>query len=167
LTTIAFRDGVLASDSKISSGSDVFVGEFKKVFKLVVEEQLSWVERLVFRKEPHQIEYLIGAAGTLSDIQEYIGCMFLGEERTKGDYDCSLLAIQQDEDGGYIIRKYDGGLRGHVVNAKYASIGSGYEIALGAMYQGASAEEAVAAAMYHDNTSGGELQKVSFADDEE
>jgi ATP-dependent protease HslVU (ClpYQ) peptidase subunit len=166
LTTIAFRDGVLASDSKVSSGSDVFVGEFQKIFKLIVEEELSWIDRLVFRKEPEQVEYLIGAAGTLEDIQEYIGNMFMGGERTKASYDCSLLAVCQDDEGGYIITKYDGGQKGFQLSAKYASIGSGYEIALGAMYHGASAEEAVKAAMYHDNTSGGELQRVSFADDE-
>lgn len=165
MTTIAFRDGVMVSDSKMS-GNDVFVGEFKKVFKLVLEQELSWVERLVFRKEPEQLEYLIGAAGNVEDITDYIACLFYGEPRTKGEFDCSLMAVEEDGKGGYIIRKYEGGsMKGFEVKAKYSSIGSGFEIALGAMYQGATAEEAVQAAMYHDNMSGGEIHKVSFGND--
>jgi 20S proteasome alpha/beta subunit len=166
LTTIAFRDGVLVSDSKIT-GNGIFVGEYQKIFKLTVEEQLSWIDRIVFRKEPEQIDYLVGAAGSVEDFNDFIECIFFGAQREKAEYDCSVIAVSCDENDEYSIRMYDGtNLKGFEVKAKYAAIGSGSPIALGALYQGATAEEAVQAAMHHDNGSGGEIQKVSFTEDE-
>lgn len=165
MTTIAFRDGVLASDSKIT-GNDVFVGSIKKIFKIVLEEELSWVDKLVFRREPEQIEYLVGMAGGLEDCKEYIQCIFYGKPQTRG-FEASIMAICMDEDDKYVITKYDGnGTQGFQVQADYASIGSGVELALGAMYHGATAVEAVEAAIYHDNTSGGEIQSLTFGDDD-
>ncbi|ODT84837.1 hypothetical protein [Phenylobacterium sp. SCN 70-31] len=45
--------------------------------------------------------------------------------------------------------------------AEYYAIGSGSEFALGAMAMGASAEEAVRAAIKHDCYSGGEINTIS------
>lgn len=44
-----------------------------------------------------------------------------------------------------------------IINAPYFATGSGAEYATGAMAHGATAEEAVRAAMLHDTNSGGEI----------
>lgn len=163
MTTIVFRDGILASDSKMSFGG-VYAGNFKKVFKVTMEESQSLVDRLL-HKPIERKEYLVGAAGSVPDIQEYLDYIFEGGREPNNDLECSILTIEKTEDGGYDIQYYGGGARlSHNIGGDYYAMGSGADIAYGALYHGASAEQAVRAAIHHDNGSGGAVQIVSFED---
>lgn len=163
MTTVVYRDGILASDSKVTGGGHVYEGNVKKIFKTKFTEQLSFMDRVVFRKTPNEIDYLIGFCGAMADAQDYIDCIFNGEPRTKEEYDCTVMAVHLDQNGKEVIEVYDGNsLNAMVFNTNYLSIGSGSSIALGALYHGASAVEALNAAIFHDNHSGGTIQTLSF-----
>jgi ATP-dependent protease HslVU (ClpYQ) peptidase subunit len=161
MTTVTYRDGVMASDSKSSSGN-TYDGNVVKIRKVILIEDLSWVERLVFRKEPKEVPMLVGYAGAVADCLDYIDTLFFGMPQSKQSYEANVLAITGDGQ----ITLYDGtSLRGVEIHSDYASIGSGSEIALGAMFVGANAMEAVEAAIHLDNTSGGDIQVVTFDDE--
>ena len=163
MTTIVFRDGILASDSKMSFGG-VYMGNYKKVFKVTMEENQSIVDRLLHR-EIIKKEYLVGAAGSVPDIQEYLEYIFEGGREPNNDLECSIVTVEISDDGGYDIQYYGGGARlSHNVGGEYYAMGSGADIAYGALYHGATAEDAVRAAIHHDNGSGGAVQIVSFGD---
>jgi len=163
LTTVAYRDGVLASDSK-SSGDNIYDGNVIKVRKIKAVEELSWIDRIIKRKEPQEISYLVGYAGAVADCLDYIDCIFAGAPQNKNTYESNILSICEDG----TITLYDGSsLRGIEVTADFISIGSGGPIAQGAMFHGASAVEAVKAAIYLDNMSGGDIQIVTFDSEDE
>ncbi len=134
MTTIAVKDGHLAGDHCISIGDTLVISNSPKVVRR------------------HDGD-MCGVAGSLS-----YGCAFiewfLGGE--KGDRPGGSSEERQPdraiivrEDGS--IEHYDNGDK-HVavITTPYYAIGSGRDIALGAMGGGLSAEEAVRIATVHD-----------------
>lgn len=141
MTTIAYRDGVIAADSQVTSGN---------VFDCT-SEKIAQNER----------GDIAGAAGCFVFIQAFLAWFKGGE---KGD-----LPKCPDEAEAFIVRNaapervecFDD--RGHcVVSAPYYAVGSGKRVALGAMAFGADALQAVNCAIKHDIYTGGTVDTLKL-----
>jgi len=154
MTTIAYRDGVIAADTQ-ETWED---GSFTPCVKL-------------YRMPKSVAEvggHIVGLAGG-----SYAGELFL-EWYQVGDWDNppDLVNLDLEEDFEAIIVKPDGSLWScnrlfafipH--KTEYFATGSGGKVALGAMAMGATAEEAVRAAIKHDCYTGGRVQTIGVMDD--
>ena len=134
MTTIAYKDGILASDSLISNSCGVAVGKMCKVAKG---------------------KSTVGAAaGVYGDVVAFLAWVT--------DHDCDMAKRPKFEgalnglivysDGALIC--IDGNFAPGALGVDVAAIGAGLELALGAMAAGASAEQAVAIACDLDLSSG-------------
>ena len=134
MTTIAYRDGVLAADGQ-RTATDVQI-ESRAI-------KIGRIGRLLF-----------GAAGSAAWAWRYrtwVRCGALGEPPRCLTGSCGFLIGPDD---ALCLLTEDGWERS--VAAFYAE-GSGWQFALGAMAAGASAEEAVRAAARFDVHTGGEI----------
>lgn len=136
MTTIAYRDGVLAADSLINSGNGGRAGHAVKISK-------------------GRQGTLGGSAGRLEDAALF---------RSWVERDCKGDAPSFSEGFDSLLILPDGrlcyvGEKGCIVPfmAEFAAIGSGEQFAMGAMAAGASAEDAVRIAIQLDTGSGGEV----------
>jgi ATP-dependent protease HslVU (ClpYQ) peptidase subunit len=147
MTTLVYRDGILASDTQVSEANS-FVGHEKKIFKTD--------------------KYLFGICGDMAAIPPLL-------EFVNHDLDTTMLkdlvasnlgfcALIIPKKGTEYYRYTDhlGIFRDVYKKNQYTAEGSGCDYALGALQQGATAEEAVKAAMKIDLFSGGRVQKISF-----
>lgn len=136
MTTIAYRDGSIAGDTQVSSGS-VFDCTSVKVAR-------------------NRDGDLAGAAGSSVFAQAFLAWFSGGEK-----HDAPLCP---EEDEAFIVRADNPGQiecfeKGGkcVVSAPYYAVGSGKRIALGAMAFGATPAQAVNCAAKHDIYTGGEV----------
>lgn len=131
MTTIAFREGVLAADTLVSGGG-VRLGYVTKVRKLG--------------------SVLAAGAGTMSFVQGFLDWFAAGMEgdppETGGEFEGLIIH------DGRVVTWNDGW---DSLAAPFYAIGSGKYQALGAMAAGATAEEAVRAAILTDCYSGGPI----------
>lgn len=144
MSTVAYRNGIMAADSAGWSG-DTYIGTHAKMRQIGTR--------------------LVGCVGGLASIELFMEYMKkrtaaalqrLRELEHKTDQDSNqaatsdldLAAICVDNDGSVSI--WDNSLVPLRCEAAYYAIGSGEEYALGAMAIGASAEDAVRAAAHHD-----------------
>lgn len=134
MTTICYRDGVLAADSMVQSGS-ANIGNCKKIF--------------------HVGHALVAGSGDYQDLLAFVAWLKSNDQENKPKLDDGFDAIlvnQRGEVFGYnhslvaFEIEYHGG---------YFALGSGSEFALGAMAAGASAEAACAIACRYDINSAG------------
>jgi ATP-dependent protease HslVU (ClpYQ) peptidase subunit len=140
MTTIAYRAGVLAADTQMIQGTSV-IGQTVKIVR---------------RKDG----VLCGGAGDLAWVQGFQRWFLEGEEGDPPPLD--------DASKGLIIRPKKpiemfeefGAIEW---TSPFVAIGSGKEFALGAMYVGATAEQAVRAAMVLDPFTGGKVMKLRHA----
>lgn len=140
MTTIAYRNGFLAADT-VEIAEGYRVGTCEKIKK---------------RKDG----VLVGAGGRASYCEAFMDWVLDGEEDDPP-------AIEKGDDGhpdsGGIIIRLDGsvelwGENGSTpIVAEYVATGTGAALCLGAFAFGATAEEAVIAAIKHDIHSGGEV----------
>jgi hypothetical protein len=143
MTTIAYRSGTLAADSQIAY-SNYLNGQRPKITQCgrfhVALAGKAWLRR------PLE-EWLAAGADEANVPVELM--------ENQAEFSCLIV----DDDG--VMLTFD---RGYLlpVDAPYAAIGSGMFFAMGAMAHGASAEEAVAAAMAHDKNTGGPITVVRF-----
>lgn len=147
MTTIAFKDEVMAGDGRITSGS------------LIVDES----NNKVFKNK----YYLVGSAGAAAS--DHLLIKIMNEKMLSKDqcleelfslskefessflvYDISNKKLMDIESGGCYYPKYQKG---------YA-IGSGAGFAMTAMGMGASAKQAVKEAIKYDKNSGGKIREV-------
>ena len=148
MSVIVYRDGVLASDSRAYSGSLRPIGRKRKTRRL-------------------DCGTLVGVTASVPGILEWI-LEWYGEGAEPlaplpaGDYDrsFSLLAVRPD---GQAFFAYDALALSGPLAGDYFAIGSGASYALGALYHGASAEEAVAAAVGLDPLCGGPVDALRHA----
>lgn len=155
MTTIAYKNGVLAADSLINYGS-FSNGEVNKIHVISVPEDdgrrvrkaMMAVSGIVWVIEP-LIEWIEGGASQ-DDIPhcilaaaEQFSCIMIDDEGTVWEFN-----------NGFFIK----------CGVEYHSIGSGQMFALGAMAAGIEAPEAVAAAMKHDKATGGAITVCTVAD---
>lgn len=144
MTTIAYRDGVIAADRGTSAGS------------------LLTYQRTKIARNP--AGDLLGACGSTAINQAHLDWFRGGEKgpqpelKARGGGDCDIAIIvrvgeaiiEMDDDGSYPI------------NELFTAIGSGREFALGAMFAGATAEEAIEAAMRYDPYSWGGIDVLEL-----
>jgi 20S proteasome alpha/beta subunit len=137
VTTVAYKDGVLASDSRVTSGTFIYPGAYDKVFRIPdgslyafcgrVEAGMRLLKSLMDDEDPPQWK----SAATGIHIH------------TNGQ-------IWTYEGGGLWLRD----------KGKYAAWGSGSPYAYGAMAANADAVEAVRIAKKFDNASGGSVKAL-------
>lgn len=145
MTTIAFKDGIMASDSQCTDDYNAFLTKCRKIDRL-----------------PNGA--LIGQAGD-ADARELIALLGkatprklpsrkeLGETKTKFHgilaFPNGRVFMVSNESSG---EGSDGGWRGEVVEIeeRMCAVGSGYQFALGAMAAGKSARQAVEVACRYD-----------------
>ncbi len=144
MTTIVYRDGILAADSAINS-DDVMVGTMRKI---VAVGDVGFLA-------------LAGTIGPgIMEISEWLSRWpELGEapECVKKSEVCGLFAMKSG-----LLLQIDGG-KPYEMAAPFFAEGSGKLIALGALAMGATAEQAVDIAIRYDNKSGGPTQTVKVA----
>lgn len=135
MTTIAYRDGVIAADTLATAGG-TRVGTIRKVGKIG--------------------PLLFGAAGALSDCQRFMDWIargMKGEQPKLGDGDNGAEGFIVYGDS---VLCFNGEKVDRIEARRYAC-GSGWKMALAAMEAGASAREAVEIACRLDAGSGGEI----------
>lgn len=136
MTTVAYRNGVIAGDTQVIGGNAVGAVTVTKIAR---------------RKKDGA---LCGASGYLSFVQAFHTWFIAGERGkfpTFHEGDRAFIAIK-----GKPIEMFES-VGSFEYEPKYLAIGSGMEFALGAMHAGATAEQAVAAAIAHDPGTGGEV----------
>lgn len=147
MTTVAFKNGVLAADTLMTAGNER-MGHLTKVFKIGGA--------------------LVSGCGSLSACQAFFQWVRSG---MPDDQDpTSFFKDEEDDTRGVgimitkdtILEITGWGLINYPVQT--AAWGSGSAFAKGAMAWGASAEESVLSAMEWDTSSGGKVQTVSLED---
>lgn len=142
MTTIAYRNGIMAADTQVSTGdvNDCFITKLAKNKK----------------------GDIAGAGGPLGYKYKFLKWFKSGE---KGKPPSCV-----DESAGFegvIVRKsgkieiYDQEVKS-TIRCNYYAFGSGNHLALGAMANGATAKQAVKAAIKHDVYSGGKITKLKL-----
>ncbi len=138
MTTICWRDDVIASDSQFSDGNIASKG--KKLFRLG--------------------KLAIGFAGDVSDgyqLVEFLKSKDEEEEPPKLSDDFEAIAMNM-KTGKCVY--FDKQLIQVPIADKFTAIGTGSELAIGAMEYGASAVEAVKIAILRDINSGGRVAVI-------
>lgn len=143
MTTVAFRDGIMAADTQITAG-DTKEGFIRKVWRAD--------------------EYLVGFSGD-ADVAQKIRWKMDENEIDPLDYRFGLETWPDDEmmfyifDGSQLWQIYQKGAAFYC-DAPFFAMGSGSNYALGAMAMGATARQAVAVAARFDVYTGGRVTWV-------
>ncbi len=136
MTTIAYRAGVLAADTLLTIGAIKLPERARKVFRL-------------------RDGRLFGSSGDSEQGLLLLDSLKRGESppRCKG-----VTAILIKTDGS--IHCWEGRRWSQIYGSDFVAIGHGTVFALGALVQGATAEEAVRVGIQLDTHSGGRVQSV-------
>jgi ATP-dependent protease HslVU (ClpYQ) peptidase subunit len=138
VTTIAYRDGILAGDTRITEGDTVVPEVCRKVFKL-------------------ESGALFGAAGDVQQTDELLNALEKSHPTPELRKALALLIVP-DRD----VFLYEGKRWVKCGAAPYHAIGSGSNFALAAMWCGKDAIGAVRCGMTFDTNSGGEVLHVKL-----
>ena len=133
MTIIVWRDGIIAADSQTTNG--VLAGKTKKLFKLK--------------------NAAIGFAGLLTDGLKLIEFLKSDEDKPpelSEDFESLMMDLRTGK-----CAYYDRTLIAVKIMDKFEAIGTGSELAIGAMEHGATAIEAVRVAIKRDINSGGRV----------
>lgn len=141
MSTIAFRRGIMAADSRGTSG-DIIRGKVRKLYQLADGR-------------------VVGIAGDVGYEPEFIAWLDDGAKpENRPDFSgASSFSALVGSTEGFVV--YGRELRCQVIGADFYAIGSGNEIALGAMAMGASARRAVELACDFDVYTGGEINEIT------
>lgn len=151
MSTIAYRAGVMAGDSKISAGSLNTFGFMNKVKKVD--------------------GFLLGGTGNIELVAWFFKNFKPSWVTRKTWSDDSRVASGKDDEFEALVitpnRKVilieEKMIPIEIGTIGYVAIGSGSPVAMGAMFAGADAPQAVAAAIRHDEGTGGKVSKISLA----
>lgn len=138
MTTIAYKDGVIAYDSRMTCGGIVVDDEYEKAF--------------------HRGSASIFYCGEVGDTEEFLGCVFDGKKPSR-NLDCEAFVLHGErlycvDVSEELIRKVPLRLDNH-----YA-IGSGTKFAIAYMDCGMTALEAVKKTATRDIYSGGTIKFI-------
>lgn len=140
MTTIAYRDGILAADS-LASGPRGRCGSVQKI-------------------ATNKSGVLAGAGGRVADLSAFIKWIESGDTegapQTADDFDGLLV----NPDGAVFLVSQD--CRLSPITGRFMAVGSGEAHAMGAMAMGATAVEAVRVAIEFDVYSGGEVHLLEL-----
>lgn len=138
MTTIAYRDGILAGDTLIADEEVRFPGHARKVFRL-------------------RDGSLLGLCGDLAQIQAFMGWLRKGTPGECPPFDKSdAMIVRPDR----VLIFCEGGRFSTLSGMPYVALGSGRLLALGCLWHGGTAVEAVRAGIAHDIASGGKVHTV-------
>lgn len=134
MTTLVYRAGVLAADSRTTSGDVIEPGAWPKVGRL--KDGRAW-----------------GYCGNTADAMAFVRALNEGGAEKMGDATLVVIGdvLEVFEEGGSYVAPAD---------VPFMAWGSGRAAALGALYVGASAHDAVVAACQVDSNSGGPVQSL-------
>ncbi|ADX32157.1 hypothetical protein PAK_P30143 [Pseudomonas phage PAK_P3] len=142
MTTIAYKDGIIATDGRITQGGVITDEDAEK--RLEVDGIVFWL------------------SGAVCDWKVIAEAYVNGDGME--DQELKVSGLVLDGDGLHFI-SWDGGIYSEKVNLERPrAAGSGTQFALGAMMAGASAEEAVEAAKALDIYSGGTVRSYKLWD---
>ena len=152
MTTIAYRDGVLAADSRVTvdNGSGARMHTCRKLFRKRVTEGKK------------QFEVIIATAGESSPGMVFVDWYGSGKPvpeiflHIDADFTCLVLTPKG-------LFEYDTFCRGEEIEEDFYAIGSGAMAALAAMHCGKSALDAVRIAARVDTYTGGRVVSESLA----
>lgn len=154
MTTIAFKDGIMASDSCIS-GSGFYAASVQKVLRTSAGALIGWAGEADNRAVLALLDK-VKTAKQLPTKQEIAAC--------QTDFELliafgpnAVYVVGCDEDNG----RYTGYV--NIANLGFAATGSGWALATGAMLAGKSARDAVMIACKIDNQSKLPVHAISFA----
>lgn len=143
MTTIAYRQGVIAADSYVSAG-ELMLDQTQKLHTLYDGS-------------------VVGFSGDLSESQVTLEML----QSHEGPWEKLDFKGERDPHHFILVTPSRRVLTFHYKNRRmlsqrlsYTALGTGKELALGAMAHGASAIEAVRAAIKHDINSGGRIRSV-------
>ena len=144
MTTLAYKSGILAFDSKVTADG-LCSGTMTK--------------GRVTKK------YLVAACGAAEDVEAFLDWMDAGgiqdDKKKFGlEREVDISAISVDKKG--IVRHYGGRLYPYKIQASFHADGSGGHLAIGAMAHGATAVQAVKIASTYDSYTGGKVNTLSF-----
>ncbi len=145
MTVIAYRDGVMAADSNIVNGN-IVIGEAVKIKRLhgcLVGCSGTWASAAAFFD-------WFEKNGTISRPPADV------KIEASDDWPVSVLIVK-----GRKVYCIDGTGHPYEVKGPYFAIGSGAAVALGAMFAGADARQAIQAAIRHDKTCGGRVIELA------
>lgn len=147
MTTIVYRDGIMASDSRSTAESEA---GGSRVFKCV-----KMYEKIV----PGEGRVVIGTAGEGYPALLFVDWYGTGKEPpgTLIDGDADFTCIVLSKRG---LWEYDKWCRGEKVIGKFYAIGSGAKAALGALHMGANAAQSVRVACKIDPYSAGPIRTM-------
>lgn len=146
MTTIVYKDGILAGDTQISSGN---------CLKELVETKVFKVR-----------DYLVGIAGTYAytkDLLNWVISDFAPDKRPQLLYDNDTINAIVVKDTGEV-----GVIEGFrdvcwlSKKNKFTVIGAGGDIAIGAMEMGATAVEAIKIVSKHNSSTNSKVTSVCF-----
>jgi ATP-dependent HslUV protease subunit HslV len=150
MTTIAYRDGIMAADSGVWHGDGMN----------------PWATKVAKGNDG----VLYGLTGNAAEASNYIAWVkggYTGDEpkaRSLNDGDNSSFVVVIAKAGDPIRLRTAYG--DEMYDAPYISIGGGSQACYGAMYVGADAPTAIKAAIEHGASAIGNVQSVSFAEPE-
>lgn len=137
MTTLAYRDGELATDSRVTAGDMIVSDNRKKVHRLKDGSIVAW-------------------SGSVQDAERLLRAMRRGATIPKLD---EISALHLKTDGS--LYEYEGAVWVKQDPGYYAT-GSGMPYAFAAMDAGASAKEAIRIAIKRDANSGGRVQSLKL-----
>ena len=146
MTTIAYRDGVMAADSGAWHGDALN----------------PWAKKVAKGKDG----VLYGLTGNAAECSAYIAWVnggYNGDEpkaRSLNDGENSSFVVVIGKAGDLIRLRT--ALGDETYDAPYISIGGGSQACYGAMYAGSDAITAIQAAIEHGTSAAGKVQSVSF-----
>lgn len=143
MTTLAYRDNILAFDSMITdSALTGYATKGRKTSK-----------------------YLIACAGEWQDCEAFLdwgeqGAVFEDRRKFGLDREVEISGMIVDKKGK--VWMYESRLYPMVIDAPFYALGSGSHLALGAMAHGATAHQAVKIAAKFDPFTGGTVRELSW-----
>lgn len=134
MTTIAYRNGVIAADSQTTVDTEAGGARYFKCIKLF--------RKIVKHASTHEEEVVLATAGESFSSLVFVDWYGSGKDAPEilvhGEADFTVLALTKDG-----LFEYDKWCRGEKIAEPFYAIGSGAKAALGAMHAGVSAKRAV------------------------
>ena len=152
MTTIAYKDGVLASDSRATAGGMIVSEKAEKLFNV------------------HG--YLVGIAGSAAEGVAFVSWLekhVLSQQVSSDLPQIEVIMPEPSDDEDFYalvifpdgrVFMYEGGSHCYPIQDDFYSIGSGSPFAMTAMSLGSSAIDAVQVAKKFDCYSGGEIKSL-------
>lgn len=147
MTTIVYKDGVLAADTRAYSGDSVPIGNKQKIFSATFPDGSS---------------SFFGISTPAPGFSEEIRKWFSMQKHPQylPDMNGRNFYALEINDKGEVFYYHNCFTPSGPLEAPYYAIGSGCEYALGALAVGVTAQEAVVAAAQHDAWTGGKVQHI-------